>query len=416
MKLNKISYFLSLMVIVVLSGCHEHKDEPQSNTVTNVTIIYAVNHNNLSADLINNRNQIIAASSEFEKTNDKVLLYSYENGACTLKELVYNSAGNASFDVIKNYEAGVMSTNPERINEVLSYVGSTYPLADKTLYLWGHGLGPVNPQKYSHLPAEGEWGSCVSVSPKTETLYSYGGEYIDNSTKMDYVDIDQLADAIPSGVFKTIWFDCCYMSSIEIAYQLRDKCRYLVAYPTEIASEGLPYNRVLPYTVGSNPKLNVAAEQLYDYYVNKKPSYPVTVTVWDLSKIGDFANSVKNYVSKLGSKPSFEGVVNYSRLTMPSPYRNVDHPYYDLLGWLKQGKDGNSDLTNAYKSVKSSYDAMVLYTKASESDFNYQEISPEGYFGISVYPYYNDNSERDAYYRKLDWWRDVASFAPFNNK
>lgn len=407
MKLKKIIYPLLCTLMLAVVSCGDPNEEPKREGITNVTIIYAVNHNNLSGDLINNRNQILEAAPEFNKANDLVLLYSYENGACNLKELVYDNAGNPSFSVIKNYEAGVLSTTPDRIKDVLSYVATIHPTADKTLFLWGHGLGPVNPNKYSQNPVNGDLKSSERATPKVEELYSYGGEYeSETSRKMDFIDIDQLADAIPSGVFRTIWFDCCYMSSVEIAYQLRDKCRYLVAYPTEIMAEGLPYNKVLPYVVGNAPSLTKGAEQLFNHYILKKD--PVTVSVMDLSKIDAFAQATKDFVAKLKTKPSFDGVVNYSRL--PSQY-NITHKYYDMIGWMMNGNDVNdAALNSAYKAMKSAYNNMMMYTNASEYDFLGNKIDSDKYFGISVYPYYNDNSERDNYYRKLDWWRDVASF------
>lgn len=407
MKLNRILYPLLFLVAVVFVSCEKHKDEPKvSDGITNVTLIYAVNHNNLAYDLVTNRKQILQAASHFDSANDEILLYSYENGECSLKQLIYNQDGSADFKEIEKYQAGVLSTNPERIGQVMSYVATKYPHADKTLFLWGHGMGPVNPQKYSFLPLGNNTKSSDPTTPSENILYSFGGEYVDGlSGVMDYVDIDQLADAIPSGVFRTIWFDCCYMASIEIAYQLRDKCKYFVAYPTEIMEEGLPYHQVLPLTVGNSPDLNMAAEKLYNYYNSKLE--PVTVTVMDMSKIHSFGTAVRNYVSTLKVKPSYTGVINYSRLTMPRPNTNIAHPYYDLIGWLRNGGDDVNE--DQFNSVKTAYNELIIYTAASKIDFKRYEIDPNSYFGISFYPYNNDNSQRDSYYNTLDWWKDVAS-------
>lgn len=406
MKINKILILSLILLSGILSGCRDPKKEPPADgEVTNVTLIYAVNHNNLAPDFIQNRNQILNAASSFNNVTDKVLLYSYENEGCTLKELVYGLSG-PEFKVIKNYDKGVLSTTPDRIAEVMEYVAVNYPTCDKTLFLWGHGVGPVNPSKYSHLPAQPVQKSCRK-SMDDEIKYSFGGEYIDdNSRVMDYIDLDKLAESIPSGMFHTLWFDCCYMSSIEVAYQLRDKCRYFVAYPTEIYSDGLPYDKVLPFTVGETPELVEAARELYDSYNTK--GYPVTVSVMDLSKIEKFAESVKDYVSKLEKEPDFTDIVNYSRLTMPRPNSSVKHPYYDLIGWLREGADNSPELRSKFNALKSAYNNMMIYTASGARDFNGHTIDPEGYFGISFYPYNNDNSQRDNYYHKLDWWQDVA--------
>ncbi len=407
MKINRILSIAAIIVSCIFASCEKHKDEPKvEEDITNVTLIYAVNHNNLASDFIYNRSQMLKAASSLNMGTDRVLIYSYEKGECTLKEMRISSAGIAEFVTVRNYEKNVLSTTPDRIAEVMDYIVKTYPTADKTLYLWGHGMGPVNPYKYSHLPADGSQKSPLRDS-NDGLLYSFGGEYIDDFTgTMDYIDLDQLADAIPSGIFRTIWFDCCYMGSIETAYQLRDKCRFFVAYPTEIYETGLPYDMVLPLTAGTNPQLDKAAIELYNFYNSK--SYAVTVSVIDLSKINKFADSLKDYVSRLDKKPVFTNVINYSRLSMPRPNSFIKHPYYDLIGWLGNGLDGSPALKDSFNELKKAYDEMMVYTAAGKQDFSHNEIDPDAYFGISVYPYYNDNSQRDNYYHKLDWWNDVA--------
>lgn len=71
----------------------------------------------------------------------------------------------------------------------------------------------------------------------------------------------RLADAIPDGVFDFIWFDACYMSGIETAYELRDKCDTFVAYPTEVYTPGMPYNLTIPYILKETPDLKSAASE-----------------------------------------------------------------------------------------------------------------------------------------------------------
>ena len=92
---------------------------------------------------------------------------------------------------------------------------------------------------------------------------------------------------LPDGCFDFIWFDCCYMSCIELAYQLRHKTRYFVAYPTEVYSPGLDYSAAIPELLKPVADLPAAAKTIYDYYTYRVSYAPaaVTIGVFDLSVI-----------------------------------------------------------------------------------------------------------------------------------
>lgn len=397
-------------VLLLSASCHH---DPQEKVLkNNVTLIYAVNHNNLSQDYVNNRNQILKVASQFDLKHDEVLLYSFDPEGCLLNKVVDNN-GSVELKEICRYPKDIKSINPERINEVMIYVENHYPGFRKNLFLWGHGMGPVNPQKYSHIPLDGDDNNFFSYSVKVESpdLYGYGGEYIsDTNYKMEFVDIDELADAIPDLLFETIWFDCCYMGSIEIAYQLRNKCDYLIAYPTEIMAEGLPYDLVLPHVVGSCPNLSHAANILFTYYQSK--ICPVTVTVMDMKKIEPFAEAVCEVMRILPLERDFTGVINYSRLKMPKPYQSVIHPYYDLIGFLKKNiYYVNHDVMSAWDKVEKTYDDFVVFTKASNFDFNWNTLPQEGYYGISFYNFVDNNSPMNNFYKKLDFYNLLSKTA-----
>ena len=57
------------------------------------------------------------------------------------------------------------------------------------------------------------------------------------------IETTDLADAMADAGLHTeyILFDACYMSSVEVAYELKDVTHYLIASPTEVLSYGFPY-------------------------------------------------------------------------------------------------------------------------------------------------------------------------------
>ena len=49
-----------------------------------------------------------------------------------------------------------------------------------------------------------------------------------------------------------ILFDDCYMSTVEVAYDLREVTNYLIASTSEMMAYGMPYHKILKYIIGLN--------------------------------------------------------------------------------------------------------------------------------------------------------------------
>lgn len=397
----KIYYKLMMivgLVALMLSGCR--KEEPSIAAPEQMVLIYAINHNNLSGDLVQNERQILSAMQNLNTDKYKVLVYKYtsRNSNPALFEVTKNN-GEAVFTQVKEYDKSILSVNPERINDVIEDAIALYPNLKKDIFFWGHGNGWVNPNKYS----ASKEATSVDKENKLVAPQSFGGEYVDdNSTTTEYVDIDEMANAIPDNVFEAIWFDCCYMSSIEVAYQLRNKCNTYVAYPTEIMADGLPYSRVLPYVIESRD-FKSAARELYLYYNDRSNPLPVTVAVMRMDKIEGLAE-VSRRIFALGDvRPSTTGMQNYSRFS--------NAPYWDFGQYMREyivanTSEGDALRTELKSELQSAIDDFVIYSAASDHDFNYyaKPILKENFSGLSAHNYVGGNSERETFYRKLDWF------------
>lgn len=401
-------YIAALMVVsVLLTGCDP--EEPRGpEEVKQMTLIYAINNNNLSADLVANESQMLEAMGNVDPDVYKLLVYKYTDDGPGLYE-VSNDKGRRTFFLIRRYDKSELSIDPKRVSDVLSDALEEYPGVESNLFFWGHGNGWVNPNKYSNTVVSNlvkADGNGVQLSVEMPELYGFGGEYVDETKrKTDYVDLDLLAGAIPEGMFDMIWFDCCYMSSIEVAYQFRNKCNTFVAYPTEIMAEGLPYNLVIPKIVGIAPDRRAAAKALYDYYTGKASPDPVTVAVMDMGKIEDVAAAAGEIFGLGSARPSVTNMQNYSRF--------YSTPYYDFSQYLREYAEANVSVAGEEKVealVKALNDALsefVVYSAASDEDFNYPYAKPilkENFSGISIHPYMGVNSAREDFYRKLDWY------------
>ena len=61
------------------------------------------------------------------------------------------------------------------------------------------------------------------------------------------MNIDEISLAIPDSMFDFILCDACYMGAVEVAYDLREDCRYYVASPAAVMGGGFPYEDIVEH-------------------------------------------------------------------------------------------------------------------------------------------------------------------------
>lgn len=407
MEFIKFKKYISFACVLVAALCLQSCEEdpvPTQQTKQQLILVYAVNNNNLSADLIANERGMLKALKDENLEAAKFLVYKYTAEGPGLFEAV-NENGECSFKLIQQYDNTILSVTQERMSDVISTALRLYDDAEEyTLFFWGHGNGWVNPLKYTNASTGKSSTSASMVTEYLPDAQSFGGEYYyeNGIRKSEYLDIDMMADAIPDHVFDLIWFDCCYMSSIEVAYQLRNKCKIMVAYPTEIMAEGLPYNHVLPKIIGADRNISEAADALYQYYTGKTAPEPVTVAVMDMSRIEEVADAAKSIFSLGESRPSVYELQNYSRFS--------GTPYYDAGQYLREYSAANNGGEESLKVLKDAFKNFVVFSAASDTDFSYPSGKPilsENFSGLSIHPYNGVNTVREDFYRSLDWYNRV---------
>lgn len=386
-----------LLTITGLTSCSNTNDDDSpyiSGPAESTVLIYAVATNSLSSNLISDKREMVYAAKNIDLTRNKVLLYeaTYTN-APRLLSLTATKEGTYDFEVIKEYSQEVSSVDPERISEVMTDVAEISPSDLYGLVLWSHGTGWI---PYFQDSASG--ASKVA-------MYSFGYDRDPDNNKIHYeINIDDLADAIPSHFFSYIWFDACYMGNIETVYELRDKCDYFIGYPTEVFEFGVPYDTVLPYLTRKNPDYSQAAETFFDYYaLHPNPDARVaTVAVLDMTAIEDVADLCKVAYS-------FEGIPNPGSLQKYS--RGVIGPYYDLGEYTKAKANmmqtPNEDFMEEFNAAM---DRFVIFKRTTSVDFNMNILDPDKYSGLSCHLFNpNVDSENQRYYKSLDWYKRTYS-------
>jgi len=259
--------FLLLSVALLLCACN-HNDEP---TVTNRTVlVYMVADNSLSANVQANLDSMMYGYKAAANVGNLLIYLDNANATPVLYKLSKDKNGSVTKDIVKNYSEQ-NSLDVSVMKGILSDVYASYPAESYGLVLWSHG--------YSWVP-----------SPSNTVTTKWFGQ--DNSTTTNgdsnnYMDIPDLADALSAAPhLDFIMFDACFMSSAEVAYELKDKTDYLIASPTEVIDLGFPYRQIIAPMFSSDKNYTQIASDYYNYYNSMSGEYKsATIAVNKMYKL-----------------------------------------------------------------------------------------------------------------------------------
>lgn len=177
------------------------------------------------------------------------------------------------------------------------------------------------------------------------------------------IETTDLADAMADAGFHTeyILFDACYMSSVEVAYELKDVTHYLIASPTEVLSYGFPYTTMGKHLLGT-PNYKCIVDSFISFYSSYNLPYG-TVAVTDCTQLDALAAIAQqinaaateqiNVAAAESTNAASEGKLNTARSgkNVPNGVQIMDgySPtlFYDL-GHLMSLKDAGTVLTAAF--------------------------------------------------------------------
>ena len=169
------------------------------------------------------------------------------------------------------------------------------------------------------------------------------------------IETTDLADAMADAGLHTeyILFDACYMSSVEVAYELKDVTHYLIASPTEVLSYGFPYITMGKHLLGT-PNYKGIVDSFISFYSSYNLPYG-TVAVTDCTQLDALA-AIAQQINAATAEPrngASEGELNTARSgkDVPNGVQIMDgySPtlFYDL-GHLMSLKDAGTVLTAAF--------------------------------------------------------------------
>lgn len=285
---------ISLVCTLFIFSCQDDKEEETRIQSVRIPIkskqtllMYMPWSGNLKPYFDINIADMEEAISDGILENERVLvLLSNSETEASLFELFYDKTeGICNKNIIKEY-INHNFTTPEGIADVLNNVKKHAPADVYSMTIGGHGMGwiPVNkPKEEPNTETEIQANKIPHTIPKYhwEVQGEYLTRYFGGTSSNHQTDIKTLAEGIEmAGIhMEYILFDDCYMSNIEVAYDLRHVTNHLIASTSEVMAYGMPYRNMAIHLLG-NIDYEGISQAFYDFYMDySTPCGTIAMTV-----------------------------------------------------------------------------------------------------------------------------------------
>lgn len=357
-QLKKIQFIL-LAALTLVYGCHRDPIDGPDTTpqkARQTFIMYAVADNNLFHYLRGNINMAKGAVAQGLPEGSRVLVYydgniDYEGNHLTCITEIVRNGDSAEEVILKQYD-DLNSADPLVMSMVLNDAVELAPADSYGVAFLGHGTGWFP-------PALNNLQQPMSISAASDPASEHGlFKYDDALTRAygpdrsDYMSPQDIARALSTVDMDYLIFDVCFMSSIELLYDLRNVADYVVASPAEVMGDGIPYHRIIPILLGSTSnleqRLSRSVEAIYEYYSTQ--SYPsASFTVVRTSDIAAVADAAKAVFASGVREPDL-GEIQYLEGLQPN------HAFFDLKDYMRNIAVSES----AYRSFEQAVDNAIV--------------------------------------------------------
>ena len=320
---------------------------------------------------------------------------------------LYSDRGKCRMDTLKVWPVGTSIANAAMVTEVFNWVKETFPAASYGAIMSSHATGWLPEGYYSNpKPYEGnDRSSSYYWSPRMTT---FGQEYVSSGTKTEEIEIKDLATAIPYKL-DYILFDACLMSTVEVAWELRNVCSYLAVSPCEIPAAGFNYKTLAGHLLQPEvPDLKAVCMDYFAAYENDS-IYGATISMIDCGALDPLASACRTLFDRYRSGiRNLDGrnVQVYDR-TMSGKFYYV---FFDLKDMLREAGASDEDLA----ILQDALDQALVYEAHTA---RFIDVKLDRCCGLAsylpAYPNYKKDSWHgteflDSFYKSNLSWNDAT--------
>ena len=416
--------FLLLTVALLCVGCEGTCGKKKNQKYDKVLILYQPGFNSLGDALLGDIDELKRGDLPTQGDDKAIVIVGHHTVSylnfethtqpCVIR-LYKDKKGTAVLDTLLRLGDTELLTQKEVMSRTLNYVAETFKSDHYGLILGSHGSGWLPADYYDH-PERYKSAAATSgmktaphfVFPTGPVPYaepeplpgpkvrSFGQEILKEGGRQmsSEMDIKDLHDALPFR-FDYILMDACLMGCVEVAYEMRDKCKLLGFSPTEILSEGLVYTQIAARLLkNGDPDIRGVMDDYYDCYAAQSGDYrSACFSLIDCTQLEPLASACRDAFAS-----GRAAIASVNPKSVQRYYRGSHHWFYDLKDILDQAGVPS-------QAVEAALNQCVLHTVHTESFFPH---SSDGFVfrvfcGMSMYLPCNGTAYLDAYYKTLSW-------------
>lgn len=343
--------------------------------------------NNLNSYLGPNiNNMMYGLSSSLTKNNDVVVYVDKVNQAPFLLHVTESSR-----DTIRHY-SDVCSTLPSTLSSVIDDVIDLYPAQSYGLILWSHGTGWLPSQTHTYIDY-----NKLRLDMQSRRMPMTKAFGLDMVPEKRWMNLEDMAEGIPAGIFDFIMFDACYMASVELLYSLRGKTNWFIGSEIEIMADGFPYSEIMGDMLKSD--YVSVCRKFYEYY-DGQSSYHRTagIALVDASGLDSLSMAFNSVLSSATVNPSdlFQYDLKY-----------VDRFQHKVLFDMRDYALNLKPSDEALKNLDDALGKCVVYSANTPQSVG--EINLGTLCGLNAFvPVREYENQINGYYRESDWYKAIT--------
>ncbi len=373
------------------SGKTQSQEQPgrlPSEETRQVMILYSAGFNSLSKALAADIEELSESFLPSAQSRaDHILLIfsrqaqgSYSQGVAPVLYRLYKDArGTVVRDTLVQWNPTDQATDPEILNEVMTYAHDKYPAKGYGLVFSSHAAG---------------WVPAVKATKVSISLTSVGQDA--DTGLVNEMELHEFVAALPYKL-NYVLFDACFMGCVEVAWALKDKAELVGFSPTEIMSDGFDYSTLTTHLLASTPDVKAVCEDYFAQYTSpEQPNPYATITLVQPGEMQALADICKTLFEKYRSSISLlttSQVQRYYRQGLNARHEHL----FDLRDMLSKAGASAQEMAQFDQALA----ACVLYEAHTEK---FISLMLNNVCGLSVYlPSSGDASLNSFYATYIDW-------------
>ena len=416
MKKN-VFYTVMMMMAVLMTACSSNDDdlEPvqpalkkgESRTVAQAktVLVYMAGRNCLSGMVNKDLNEMKLGSKRLD-SNDNLLVFVRRDKTEKMPWLARIKNGVVT-DSVSLSDMGITSSDGENrasdpvvMEGVMHYAFSHYPAMDGNygLVLWGHGSGWLMDNEVKRVNSrafgvdKGEYGRALWMNIPTMANILKGMPHL-----------------------KFIMADCCNFMCLEVLYELRNVCDYVIGSPAEIPDDGAPYDQIVPDMFADGRFYTSIIDK---YYKSVNGYLPLTAV--QSSQMEQLAQATHQAMQAVqsnlnGDYADMTGLIHYYHTDDDSDFHPEYNIFYDAGDFFLAHAP-----QDAYQQWKQSLDQAVVERRNAAlwntdkvwfmkySDFT---VTDAKMHGVSMFveqdPAKGNYAKYNEDIKKMAWWNAI---------